>query len=177
MIKGVEYFLATATADAVPSYFRERAAGNMDGSVDDRPALLVLGGLDGRLDHTFANINTALQYVDRLRIILINDHSAAEVLPAHELSIELDPNYEGDTCGLVPISGPTTAKTFGLVYNCDGLVLQMGALISTSNSVTSGMERVTIEASLPVLWSLTRCGAKGAASPDAPIHRAARQKY
>lgn len=44
-------------------------------------------------------------------------------------------SFEGPECGLVPLAGPATATSTGLLYNVDDTPLRVGGLVSTSNQI------------------------------------------
>lgn len=128
---------------------------------DPRPVVFILGGLDGRLDHTLQNLNTALMWHDRVRMLLVSEQSVVEVLPPGHNAVGVACAWEGHSCGLLPLGGKARAKTTGLQYPCDGLEMQWGGLLSTSNKVVA--DEVKVESDQPLLWIVTRCGTKGSA--------------
>ena len=126
---------------------------------DGRPTIIMLGSLDGRVDHTLQNINMCLRFHQRARLLLVSDESVCEVLPARPTLLELDRAREGDTCGLMPLGAEVTVtRTEGLVYPCTGLTLGWGALLSTSNKVAAATAEVLVDAPRPLFWALTRYG-------------------
>jgi thiamine pyrophosphokinase len=126
---------------------------------DGRPTIILLGSLDGRVDHTLQNINMCLRYEKRARLLLVSDESVCEVVPAGPTVLEIDRACEGDTCGLLPLgSDVQVRRTEGLVYPCSGLTLAWGGLLSTSNKVAPNVAEVVIDAAQPLFWVLTRHG-------------------
>ncbi len=67
-------------------------------------AIVALGALGGRLDHTLGNINT-LHMFPHLNLLLMGDGNLARLLPAGRSVIRPDRRREGPTCGLVPLVG------------------------------------------------------------------------
>jgi thiamine pyrophosphokinase len=69
-------------------------------------AIVALGALGGRLDHTLGNINT-LHMFPHLNLLLMGDGNLARLLPAGRSVVRPDRRREGPTCGLVPlVRGP-----------------------------------------------------------------------
>ena len=105
----------------------------------------VLGGLDGRFDHTLSSINT-LQVFHQCNIYLFNEESVVVLLKQGSNRIE---STTGNICGFFPIHGPTKVKTSGLKWNVDGLIT-FGGLVSSSNCVIDFP--VMIECDQPIVY-------------------------
>ncbi|KAJ3271667.1 cAMP-dependent protein kinase subunit [Terramyces sp. JEL0728] len=71
--------------------------------IKDCEAIYVLGALNGRFDHTMAALHTLMKY--KKRIFLISEESFCWYLEKGQHKIESDPEFEGDTCGLIPMAG------------------------------------------------------------------------
>lgn len=121
--------------------------------------LLVFGGLDGRLDHTLQNLNSALvlaQAACEHRLVFVTDACSAEMLLPGHVCVTLE-NEEGMHCGLVPLSGSARVVTRGLEWELErtaALEMAWGGLLSTSNKVRKGACEVYVESETPLLWIL-----------------------
>ncbi len=116
--------------------------------------IVALNALQGRLDHTISQINTAYKHSLRsetVDLFLMSEQSLAWVLlpGSHKIHINSCPSQ---TCGYVPLFGPVRkVSTSGLKYDLtDYDNMCMGGLISTSNSYVSNC--VELSLSDPVLW-------------------------
>ena len=113
---------------------------------EDFGDVYVLGGLDGRFDHTMSSINT-LELFKQSNIYLFNEESVVVLLKKGQNRIE---STSGNICGFFPIHGPTRVKTKGLRWDIDGLIT-FGGLISSSNCVVD--YPVWIECDQPIIYS------------------------
>ena len=78
---------------------------------------MVIGGLDGRFDHTMATLNALLKNAND-RIVCVNRESMVWALKAdisHEIAI--DYRWMGPACGILPICGPSRVTTSGLEWD------------------------------------------------------------
>jgi thiamine pyrophosphokinase len=72
----------------------------------DVNVILVLGGLDGRVDHTIAAINTLYQKsieLPKTSIYLLNLSTLTFYIARGTTKVQIDPLYRHLTCGLLPI--------------------------------------------------------------------------
>eukprot|EP00055_Hartaetosiga_balthica_P011784 m.54984 g.54984 ORF g.54984 m.54984 type:complete len:316 (+) comp7734_c6_seq1:100-1047(+) len=158
--KAVTYFLNLQTSPKVPTT-TSATTSTIDcvAMYETRPTIVVLGALQGRLDHVLQQLNICYRFVDKARLVLVSDDSFAEVLPPVPISLKIDATQEGPTCGLVPFNQAVKGSTTGLVWNLEPtekLKLEWGGLISTSNSVQEGSSVVTFNMQAPVLWTIER---------------------
>ena len=116
--------------------------------------ILVVCPLYGRVDHVISQLNTAYGYSklpDSVHpLFLLSQESLSWILPPgeHEIDVSL---CRTTTCGYVPIFGPVSGiTTSGLKYDVANATMEMGGLISTSNSCTSEKIEITNDHSL--LW-------------------------
>ena len=123
--------------------------------------VLVLGAFGGRLDHEMANLNSAVRWSKSNKagpivspLTLLSEHSIAYVLAPGTHNIYPDLSLEGPTCGLIPL-GETceSITTTGLKWNLNQSKLEFGGLVSTSNAMKEGVEKITVETSHHVLWT------------------------
>eukprot|EP00056_Hartaetosiga_gracilis_P016594 m.243332 g.243332 ORF g.243332 m.243332 type:complete len:318 (-) comp43021_c0_seq1:129-1082(-) len=122
-----------------------------------RPMLVVVGALQGRLDHMLQQLNVCLKFVNQVRLVLVSDESVAEVIPPVLTNLQIDPTKEGRACGIVPFNKPAKGTTTGLVWNLspvDELELEWGGLLSTSNLVEESTQAISFHMSSPVLWTI-----------------------
>jgi thiamine pyrophosphokinase len=91
------------------------------------PAILCLGFLGKRLDHTLAAMTALARYPDQ-KAILLGEEDICFLCPS-ELSLSLP---KGTRISLYPLS-PVTGRSTGLVWPIDGLTLTPDGTISTSN--------------------------------------------
>lgn len=98
-------------------------------------SLLLFGGLSGRFDQTVATCNTMLKLDRKAPTYIISEDSLAWVLPAGAHLIEIDQTTMGETCGLLPLSGPSRIRTEGLKWDFDWMS-ELGGSVSSSNHVT-----------------------------------------
>lgn len=117
---------------------------------------VVIGGYGGRLDQTFANLNSL--YIEAQRqhtVYWVDICNILLVLSQGEHIISVDVAREGPNCGLVPIGGPVSnVTTQGLQWNVTDETLSFGkgGLISTSNHVLE--PTVLVRTSHPLLWTI-----------------------
>lgn len=78
---------------------------------------MVLGGLEGRFDHTAGVINSLLRVADTHVAFIRSKESVVCVLPPGEHRLVINTNIEGPTCGVIPLNGPARVRTEGLKWN------------------------------------------------------------
>lgn len=118
---------------------------------DKKSPVIVFGAWGGRFDHTAAALSAALAQVD-LRIYFLDEDNFATWVKPGDKGIVCPQKWTTKMCGLLPIAGPVKKiTTKGLEWDCD-FGLEMGGLISSSNEIKKGCDRVEIETSDPVLW-------------------------
>lgn len=97
--------------------------------------LVIYGGVGGRFDHNFAGINFLYKLEhDREAIIYTPENTVFLLKPGYRHILPLDLKQLGPACGLIPIGGKLPPfHTEGLRWNLDGMSLEFGVLVSTSN--------------------------------------------
>ncbi|CAG9461917.1 unnamed protein product [Pedinophyceae sp. YPF-701] len=139
-----------------------RAARDSIGAVEDgRPLIVAVGALGGRLDHSLGSLSTLYKFPE-LELVLVGDGNTARLLPPGRNIIRVDRNVEGPTCGLVPLAGRAVVSSRGLRWDMDGLELEMGAMVSTSNEVSA--DEVEVFTDVPLVWT-TACPAATSLPP------------
>lgn len=115
---------------------------NVFQNTDFTHPILVCGGMGGSLTHTISNINTVFQFTKILKnqIYLISDENIGCVLQPGTHTIY------GDTdmyCGFIPIGRPVIVDASeNLKYPLDGLKMEAGSMISTSNQFMTEQVKV-----------------------------------
>ncbi|KAI9222036.1 thiamine pyrophosphokinase [Blastocladiella britannica] len=129
--------------------------------------LLILGGSDGRFDQVIGIVHTlhAMAAANPARRVTVLDGAnALTVLPPGTHSIGVMAPLEGPHCGLLPLDGPATVSTRGLVWNCDALPLAMASFVSACNQV----DRAHLKPRVPKKWAAMVAGSPPSASSSAP---------
>ncbi|CAE6423991.1 hypothetical protein ACGC1H_002638 [Rhizoctonia solani] len=123
--------------------------------------VVILGGLSGRLDHTVHTLSVLHKLRNtRPRIFVISGESVGWVLNRGHHQIELNLQFVGPTCGLLPVGvASSVLTTTGLKWNLDAAESSFDGLVSTSNSVlpvpnTEHIGRVTITTTEPIWWCI-----------------------
>lgn len=103
------------------------------------PVTLALGMTGKRLDHTLAALSAVLQYAPSRRLLLVDEVDVAfAAVGAFGFEAEA-----GERVSIHPLVRIGFRASRGLFYPLDGLVLEPGGLLGSSNAATGG--RVEIE--------------------------------
>lgn len=113
-------------------------------------AMRLAGALGGRLDHTLANLSTLYKY-RHLRITLWGDGNLVRLIRKGRARIVPNLQFEGPTCGLIPLGPPVTGTSSGLKWDLQHTRMEIGGLISSSNILRS--PEVVVESDGDLLWS------------------------
>ncbi|KXN73796.1 Thiamin pyrophosphokinase [Conidiobolus coronatus NRRL 28638] len=116
--------------------------------------IVMLGGLNGRFDHSISQVNNLYDLKDhRYPLYIISDSSLTFLLDKGEHELNFNPNYEGPTCGLLPLGFPVKSLTTeGLVWNLENHESKMGGMVSTSNLLQEN--KVKVITSDPICWTI-----------------------
>ena len=98
------------------------------------PVTLALGMTGKRLDHTLAALSAVLQYAPSRRLLLVDEVDVA-LAATGPVAFEAGPRERISIHPLLPIR---FQHSTGLFYPMDGLLLEPGGLIGTSNEGTGG---------------------------------------
>lgn len=115
----------------------DETCGNFDAPI------IICGGLGGDLSHTMANIESVVQYSRKIDnpLYLLSDDNMACVLWEGSHTIRVAPNMY---CGFIPlVSSCQVTSSSNLKYTLDGLELQFGKLVSTSNQCLA--DEITVD--------------------------------
>ena len=104
------------------------------------PLILGFGFLDGRLDHSLAVMHALASQKDPHAVMLCGTHDAVACF-RRNASFAATP---GDRISIWPLGRQTFHRSSGLRWKLDGLEMQAGGIIGTSNEATAA--RVEIEA-------------------------------
>lgn len=103
------------------------------------PVYLAFGFLGQRFDHSLAALHCLAKYRASKSVVLV-DLVDLMFIPTVPLNIELDP---GSRFSIYPIAPVSFLESAGLRYPLDGLTLEAGVTIGTSNTVTETRVSVT----------------------------------
>ncbi|WP_375452762.1 thiamine diphosphokinase [uncultured Devosia sp.] len=106
------------------------------------PVTLALGMTGKRLDHTLAALSAVLQYAPQRRLLLVDE---VDVAFAAVGAFAFDA-AAGERVSIHPLVRIGFARSSGLVYPLDGLVLEPGGLIGTSNAAAGGRVEIVPDA-------------------------------
>jgi thiamine pyrophosphokinase len=96
------------------------------------PAVNVVWATGKRADHTITNLTTITSYRDRLKIVLLDDHSKVFLLPK-----KFEKWYTANTpISLIPIGQVTGIHSSNLFYPLQNDSLKLGYRTGSSNHVT-----------------------------------------
>ncbi|GMT17423.1 hypothetical protein PFISCL1PPCAC_8720 [Pristionchus fissidentatus] len=117
------------------------------------PPTFVLGGLSGRLDHSFATLNSlllALSDNPRAPVYVMDGDNIVFVVPKGTHRISLDRALLTDVCGFAPLCQyETRVTTRGFRWNLDDAPLSFGGTISTSNELEN--DEISLKTSAPLI--------------------------
>lgn len=102
------------------------------------PVTLAFGMTGGRLDHTLAALHAMARHATTRRIVLVDGEDVA-VAVVGDIALEVP---EGTRVSIYPMGRVAFARSAGLAYPLDGLVMEPGVKIGTSNTATG--ERISI---------------------------------
>jgi len=100
----------------------------------DAPMFICFGMLGKRVDHTLAAFHTIARYGAQKHIVLM-DQTDVTIGVVGDFSIDLP---VGTRFSIYPLSRTDFKSSKGLKYPLDGLTLEVGNRIGTSNEVVSG---------------------------------------
>lgn len=111
------------------------------------PVTLALGMTGKRLDHTLAALSAVLQYAPTRRLLLVDEVDVAlAVVGPIAFTAE-----ERERVSIHPLLPVSFVRSCGLFYPMDGLLLEPGGLIGTSNQGTGGPVEIVPEDDTPWL--------------------------
>ncbi|UMM24891.1 hypothetical protein L5515_004910 [Caenorhabditis briggsae] len=116
--------------------------------------ILVLGGLNGRFDHTMSTLSTLIHFLKAATPIIVADaYNMVLALPQGTSEIHVELEKTSKMCGVIPITQKETIVTSkGLKYEMANLPLAFGKLISTSNEVTTN--QISLQSTAPLIFTI-----------------------
>ena len=118
----------------------------------EAPLTLALGMTGKRLDHTLAALSAVLEYAPIRRIVLVDEVDVAAALVG-PIGFEAE---KGERVSVHPLVPVRFARSSGLLYPLDGLLLEPGGLLGTSNQGSGGKIRIEPADGVPWLLLLGR---------------------
>ncbi|MBO9589792.1 thiamine diphosphokinase [Devosia sp.] len=118
----------------------------------EAPVTLALGMTGKRLDHTLAALSAVLQYAPSRRIMLVDEVDVALAVTG---CIAFDAGKR-ERVSIHPLLPIRFRRSSGLFYPMNGLLLEPGGLIGTSNEGTGGRVEVEPEDDTPWLLILDK---------------------
>lgn len=131
--------------------------------------IVLMGAYGGRFDQEMAAVSSMFRWLHVFdRLVLVGSNACTFLLqpgfvhrirPVNSQHLHQQPGKpfvkEGPTCGLIPVGGKVQSLTSrGLEWDMSAATLQLGVLVSSSNSILPGTEEVTVETSDTVLWTV-----------------------
>ncbi|WP_193334715.1 thiamine diphosphokinase [Devosia beringensis] len=104
----------------------------------EAPVTLALGMTGKRLDHTLAALSAVLEYAPQRRLVLVDEVDVALAVIG-PIGFAAGAGERVSIHPLVPVSFRTSS---GLRYRLDGLQLEPGGLLGTSNEGTGGQVEI-----------------------------------
>ena len=104
------------------------------------PLIVGLGFLEGRLDHTLAAIHALMALPHDRPVMLVGDTDLVLRLKG-DIAFEAKP---GDRVSVWPLGNQAFQGSTGLKWPLDGLQMEAGKLIGTSNLTVGGTVRINV---------------------------------
>ncbi|GAA95730.1 hypothetical protein E5Q_02387 [Mixia osmundae IAM 14324] len=122
-----------------------KAVAEQDAAKRTEHVIVILGGLQGRLDQTMHTLHAITKLAKtRKRVWVVSEESLACVLDKGEHELVIDQHILGPTCGLLPIGTDSAlVTTKGLEWNLSDTETSMSTMVSTSNHIVSDLVQVT----------------------------------
>jgi len=96
------------------------------------PSVNVVWATGKRADHTFTNLTNVIKFIDKLKIVLLDDYSKVFLLPKNYKKW-----YPKDTpISLIPLGKVNEIKTSNLAYPLNNESLEIGFKSGSSNHVS-----------------------------------------
>jgi thiamine pyrophosphokinase len=116
----------------------------------EAPVTVALGMTGGRFDHTLAALHAVARHAATRRIILLDEHDLA-------MGVDGDTSLDvgaGARVSIYPLGRTVFGPSVGLRYPLDGLVLEQGHAIGTSNRAIEDRITITIAQGPQSPWLL-----------------------
>jgi len=119
-------------------------------SMTTAPLTLALGMTGGRFDHTLAALHAVTTRAETRRIILVDEHDLALGVAG---SIRLAVG-SGTRVSIYPLGRTAFSGSQGLLYPLDGLDMEQGRQIGTSNSAVADEIEIEVAPGVQSPWLL-----------------------
>ena len=116
----------------------------------DAPVTIAVGMTGGRFDHTLAALHAVTRYGRERAIILVDAHDLALVVSG-SIHFSIAP---GTRVSIYPLGRTEFAGSEGLEFPLEGLVLEQGSRIGTSNSAVAGTVSIAVAPGEQSPWLL-----------------------
>jgi thiamine pyrophosphokinase len=108
----------------------------------EAPFYIAVGFTGGRIDHTLATFHALLRYPDK-HIVVVGEHEVSALVPAgRTLRLKVTP---GAPVSIYPLLPVTAVRSRGLAWPIDGLAMDPGRRIGTSNEATQPMIEIAFD--------------------------------
>lgn len=114
------------------------------------PVTIAVGMTGGRFDHTLAALHAVAQNAPHRKIVLVDEHDLALGV-AGSLTLEVG---AGARVSVYPLGRTRFAQSEGLYYPLDGLSMEQGKSIGTSNRAVSDVVRIEVAEGEQSPWLL-----------------------
>ncbi|HTN62324.1 MAG TPA: hypothetical protein VL147_12360, partial [Devosia sp.] len=116
------------------------------------PVTLALGMTGKRLDHTLAALSAVLQYAPERRLLLVDE---VDVAFAAVGAFQFEASA-GERVSVHPLARISFERSSGLFYPLDGLTLEPGGLLGSSNAAVGGVVEIVPVGETPWLLILEK---------------------
>ena len=107
------------------------------------PLVVAMGFTGRRFDHTLVSLHLLQRYAPSVKLILLTERDVCFAICGN-LKMQLP---VGSRFSLYPLSRTSFTRSVGLEYPLDGLVMEQGHLIGTSNRVTEASLSIEADSS------------------------------
>ncbi len=114
------------------------------------PVTLALGMTGGRFDHTLAALHAVARHAAQRSIVLIDENDLALGV-AGGFAINVG---EGARVSIYPLGRTQFARSEGLLYQLEGLVMEQGKVIGTSNRAIADRVEINVAGGAQDPWLL-----------------------
>ncbi|KAI6179859.1 Thiamine pyrophosphokinase [Aphelenchoides besseyi] len=159
--KSLDYFKSMSTILKTPdqdytdlSKALRLIADSPESNNGETRSILILGGLNGRFDHTLSTLNSMLTFITekRLACYVVDANNLVTIIPHGATEIYIDRSHLTGKCGLMPLcQRETQVSTQGFQWNLTNQLLEYGGVISSCNIVVD--ERLRIETTTPIVFT------------------------
>lgn len=114
------------------------------------PITVAIGMTGGRFDHTLAALHAVARHAASRRIVLLDEHDLALGVSG-SLRFAMRP---GERVSIYPLGRTEFSSSTGLLYPLEGLVMEQGSSIGTSNAATADIVTINVATGPQSPWLL-----------------------